>query len=71
MDVVKAGEDVLVTERGRPVARVIGPADTRPLDRLAAQGRVRAARTPKTDVRGTRLVRAKGSVSDLVTEQRR
>ena len=38
---VKAGEEIVVTERGKPVARV-APADpSDPLERLIAEGRVR------------------------------
>ena len=71
MDVVKAGEDVVITQRGRPVARVIGPVDMRPYDRLVAEGIIRPAKKPKTPIRPEDLVKAKGSVSELVKDQRR
>ena len=68
----RAGEDVVVTERGIPVARVVG-LDTAPLiERLTAEGVI--ARPESTDRPGARdrpRVRAKGSVADLVGEQRR
>lgn len=39
----REGEPVYVTEHGRPVVRVSGPADEDVLDRLAAEGSVRRA----------------------------
>lgn len=47
---VKAGEELTVTEHGRPVARLMGP---RPRDRweeLVAQGLIRPALHPATDI---------------------
>ena len=71
LDRVKAGEDVIVTERGRPVARLSSLEHSR--DRLAdlvAAGAVRAPRGGSRR-RPTRRIPARGPVSDLVAEQRR
>jgi prevent-host-death family protein len=68
---VRAGEEVIVTDRGRPVARLSAIDES--TDRLAdlvAAGVVRAP-TRKTRRRPTRRIEAKGPVSDLVSEQRR
>jgi prevent-host-death family protein len=68
---VRAGEEVIVTDRGRPVARLSAIDES--TDRLAdlvAAGVVRAP-TRKTRRRPSRRIDAKGSVSDLVAEQRR
>ncbi len=68
---VRAGEEVIVTDRGRPVARLSAIDES--TDRLAdlvAAGVVRAP-TRKTRRRPSRRIEAKGSVSDLVAEQRR
>ena len=69
---VRAGEEVVVTDRGTPVVRLV-PVDTAPLlEQLTRQGilsRPRAASRPNAS-RAPR-VHARGSVSDLVTEQRR
>lgn len=68
---VRAGGEVIVTDRGRPVARLSGldqPTDR--LGELIASGAVRAPRTPGRR-RPVRRVRASGSVSDLVVDQRR
>lgn len=71
LDRVRLGEEVIVTEHGRPVARLSSlDYDS---DRLAALIASGAVRPPKTKARHrpTRRLRAKGSVSDLVAEQRR
>lgn len=64
---VEGGGEVVVTRRGRPVARLSGLGE-RPLDSLARRGLVRmpeGSRSPRSaQVEGT------GSVSDFVSEQR-
>ncbi|MDD9372334.1 MAG: type II toxin-antitoxin system prevent-host-death family antitoxin [Acidimicrobiales bacterium] len=71
LDRVKAGEEVIVTERGRPVARL--SAMDHPSDRLAALVASGAVQPPKSTARRrpARRIKARGSVSDLVAEQRR
>jgi prevent-host-death family protein len=71
LDRVREGEDVIVTDRGRPVARQ--SAIDHSTDRLAeliAAGIVRPAKQTKRS-RPVRRITPKGSVSDLVAEQRR
>lgn len=64
---VEGGGEIVVTRRGRPVARLSGLGE-RPLDALARRGLVRmpeGGRSPQSaQVKGT------GLVSDLVSEQR-
>ena len=71
IDRVRAGEEVIVTDRGRPVARLspIDASDDRLAD-LVAAGLVRPPASRDRHVPKHR-VRAKGPVSDLVAEQRR
>lgn len=71
LDRVKSGEEIIVTEHGRPVARL--SAIDGPTDRLAALVASGAVRPPKARQRQrpARRIKAKGSVSDLVAEQRR
>lgn len=71
LDRVQGGEEVIVTEHGRPVARL--SSLDQPSDRLAsliASGMVRPPRS-KERQRPARRIKAKGSVSELVAEQRR
>jgi prevent-host-death family protein len=69
LDRVRGGDEVVVTDRGRAIARVVPVGGERVLDRLIAEGIVTPARQPKRPA--VRRVRTKGTVSDLVGEQRR
>lgn len=71
LDRVKAGEDVVVTERGRPVARISAPDGMDTLARLIAEGRVTPAKRPKTPIDLDKLPRPRGSVTEILLEQRR
>jgi prevent-host-death family protein len=66
---VQAGEEVLVTDRGRAVARVLPLSGERTLDRLIAEGLVTPARQAKRGAR--RPLKTAGTVSDLIADQRR
>lgn len=68
---VRSGEDVIVTDRGRPVARfsaIDHPNDR--LDDLIAAGAVRPPGS-RTRSRPAKRIEATGPVSDLVADQRR
>ncbi|MDQ3344106.1 MAG: type II toxin-antitoxin system prevent-host-death family antitoxin [Actinomycetota bacterium] len=69
---VRAGEEVVVTDRGRPVARLVS-VDTAPLlEQLTRQGVLsRPRRAERPSARGAQRVHAQGSVSELVSDQRR
>ncbi|MEO6503533.1 MAG: type II toxin-antitoxin system prevent-host-death family antitoxin [Jatrophihabitantaceae bacterium] len=69
---VRAGEEVVITERGVPVARLV-PIGTAPLiERLTQQGVLgKPQRADRPDARGVVRARATDSVSELVAEQRR
>lgn len=58
--------EVVITDRGRPVARLV-PVDEHPgLRALIEQGAVVPPRRAATPVDPAELVRARGSVSDLI-----
>lgn len=66
---VAEGADIVVTRRGRPIAR-LSPVDAvDPLEELVRRGLVTSPEAPR-QVRRPR-VKARGSVSDLVAAQRR
>lgn len=67
---VRDGEEITVTDHGRAVARLVPLDGPRTLDRLIAEGLVTPGRTAKRP-RSGRALKVKGSVSDLVAEQRR
>jgi prevent-host-death family protein len=66
---VREGEEMVVTDHGRAIARVLPIGTQRLLDRLIADGVVTPARRPKGDA--GRPVKGKGTVSDLVADRRR
>ncbi len=68
----RSGEEILVTDRGVAVARLLG-VDTAPvLERLVAEGVIgRAGRKPRPRATGHRRVATTASVAELVSEQRR
>jgi prevent-host-death family protein len=66
------GEDVVITERGTPVARLVGVGSTQVLDRLVAEGVVSLPRTAQRPAaKGRKRVRASSALADVVSEQRR
>lgn len=71
LDAVEGGEEVTITERGRPIARLIGVSAVSQFERLVAEGVLTPAKRPRGRDASHRRVRAKGTVSDLVSEQRR
>jgi prevent-host-death family protein len=67
---VDSGGDVVITMRGRRVARLSAVDDVDPLADLRARGLVRDPQRSRRRVSGQELLAADGSVSDLVSEQR-
>ena len=71
IDRVRNGEELIVTDRGRPVARLSAiDASHDRLAELVAAGVVRPPSSPGRYLPKRRIT-AKGSVSELVAEQRR
>jgi prevent-host-death family protein len=68
----REGEEVVVTDRGVPVARLLGITAAATLERLLAEGVIgRPKRAERTTATGRSRPRPRSSVSDLVSEQRR
>lgn len=65
---VQGGAELTVTDHGRPIARIV-PTGERTIDRLIREGRVTPAVEPRR-TRPSQPIRAKGTVSDLVSGQR-
>lgn len=70
---VKKGEDITVTERGRPIARITGPVEDDHLQLLIEQGVVSKPMTPKRPhAQHRRRVTPDGApISELVSAQRK
>ena len=70
LDRAAAGEDVVVTERGKPKVRLSAARDEHVLDRLEREGRVRRAKRPRGPLPPP--IPVKGNpVTDALLEQRR
>jgi prevent-host-death family protein len=71
LDRARAGDEVVITERGRPVARLSG-IDVAPLlDQLAEDGLVSAPPSAsRPTARGRRRAATSGDVADLVVAER-
>ena len=67
----RAGEEVIVTDRGIPVARLLAVDSAPLLDRLTQQGVLGRPSGPRPVARDAVRVRATGSVSDLVGDEQR
>ena len=66
---VAEGSEIVITDHGRAVARIVPLDGDRVLDRLIASGSVTPAST-RARARPARRLAATGSVSELVAEQR-
>ncbi len=70
LDRVRTGEELVVTDRGTAIARILPMDELRPYDRLVREGLIEPAPS-RTRHRPQRPTRTKGPVSDLVADQRR
>ena len=71
LEAVSAGREILITDRGKPVARIVPVGGRRKLDELIADGLVSAAERPVEPADSRSPIPVRGSVSDIVIEQRR
>ena len=71
LDRTRQGEEIVITERGVPVARVVGIGAAPTLERLSAAGVIeRPASATRPVAAGRDLPTATRPVSDTVVEQR-
>lgn len=66
----REGEEVVLTERGKAVARLLPPDYRSFLEQLEAEGAIGPAMSPKRKASEIEKVTAKGSVSDILIELR-
>ena len=71
LDLVQTGEEVIVTERGKPIARLSAVGEAAHLAWLEREGILTPARAPKTKLSASDAIPVRGSVSDLIIEMRR
>ncbi|MGZ8630904.1 MAG: type II toxin-antitoxin system Phd/YefM family antitoxin [Actinomycetota bacterium] len=70
LETVATGREITVTDRGKPVARLVPVAGRTKLEQLIAEGKVRPPLRPPEPA-NARPIPVKGSVSDSVIEQRK
>ncbi|MEH3078159.1 MAG: type II toxin-antitoxin system prevent-host-death family antitoxin [Quadrisphaera sp.] len=69
---VAEGDEVVVTDRGTPVARLVPVSTSSTIERLVADGVIsRAASARRPAARGSVRAHAAEPVSELVSQQRR
>lgn len=71
LETVRSGEDVVVTDRGIPVARVVAIDAAPLLERLEREGVITRATSPRRKAATVPRIKAKGPVAELVSELRR
>ena len=71
LETVASGREITVTDRGTPVARIVPVTGRSKLDQLIAEGKVRPALRPAEPADARPPIPVRGSVSDIVIEQRR
>ncbi len=67
----RRGQDIVITARGKPVARLTRYGESPALQRLIEEGRVQLPSRRKTKIDRRDLIKPRGSVSKLVKDQRR
>lgn len=70
LDAVASGREITVTDRGRPVARIVPVAGRNRLEQLIAEGKVRPPLRAAEPADARPPIPVKGSVSDIVIDQR-
>lgn len=72
IDAAREGNDVVITDRGTPVARIVGLDSTPLIDRLTAEGVISRPISSTRPIAGDRhLPTPRRPVADIVSDQRR
>jgi prevent-host-death family protein len=64
------GEEIIVTERGRPRARLTGVGQQSTCERLIAKGVITPAQKPKGSTPLPKPIPIKGSIDDILRDSR-
>jgi prevent-host-death family protein len=71
LDEVRKGHEVVVTERGVPVARLLKAGEPTTFERLVAEGTITLPKEPRTPWPEPTVVPKGGSVTDVLLQQHR
>jgi prevent-host-death family protein len=70
LDRAAGGDEVIVTERGKPRVRVTGIGRQTTLDRLIAEGKVTPPKRPKGSTPLPKRAKVKGGIDDILRDAR-
>ena len=71
LEAVKSGQELVITERGRPVARIVAANAASSLDELIDSGAIKKPKSSARRASAHHRFDAKEGVSELVKDQRR
>jgi prevent-host-death family protein len=71
LDQAREGTEVVITDRGVPIARLLGLTATATLERLAADGVIARPAAPRPRASGQPRPRARRPVANIISDQRR
>jgi prevent-host-death family protein len=71
LDRAREGAEIVITDRGVPIARLLGLTSATTLERLAADGVIARPTGPRPTASGQFRLRPRRSVADIVSDQRR
>lgn len=71
LDRARAGDEVVITDRGVPVARLLGLDTTANLERLTAEGVIGRPSAGRPAASGRSRPRPRRPLSEVVSDQRR
>jgi len=68
---VREGAEVVITDRGMPIARLLGMTATTTLERLTADGIIARSAAPRPRASGQPRPQPRRPIADIVSDQRR
>ena len=71
LDQAREGAEVVITDRGMPIARLLGVTATTTLERLTADGIIARSAAPRPRASGQPRPRPRRPIADIVSDQRR
>jgi prevent-host-death family protein len=71
LDQAREGAEVVITDRGVPIARLLGLTATTILERLTAEGVIARSAAPRPKASGQPRPRPRRPIADMVSDQRR
>jgi prevent-host-death family protein len=71
LDQAREGAEVVITDRGVPIARLLGLTSASTLERLTADGVIARSTAPRPSASGHPRPRPRRPIADIVSDHRR